>query len=654
MASKISINLDTCKENFIPVKCKQNDDLTLEAFIYENGLELNLTNKEITIQALKSDNTYIIQNTSITKENNKIVADLIRDFSRIAGKTEIEIVLTESSKQNTTFSFCLEVVGSVIRGAVQSSNTATILEALDNKIIEAGQVKQETEELVQSGGAATKGEVQEINASLEHIETQINDMSVNIINFLINGEVNYTNAFSRAFEFLKTKGGGKVLIPSGEFIANVNIPTGCGIEGVGFSSVIKCPKNSTKAVIELENDTTQFIYLSNFVVDGNRINQNNINARGIYLNNTVNSIVGKGDADSRHVIDNIYIRNTFGNSFEIVGRGESQINNLQIMNSNENGFVSNAWDNWYSNISVAQCKKNGFEITRSNCHFTNCKSWMNGIYGWHITDASSNNFISCNAQANSSHGFRLDNYCTSINLIGFESLSNGQDRPELGSTGDIEASGISLDNCRGIYALGISRNEGGVIATQKYDLKIKLTIKSEIKIMSEDMLIGGLKDEDSSLQQNNIVINAKSSDKSLSNYKMDILGIGAENTESMSKLRVYADMMKSNIGVLFENSSATNENVNKTIFSLKHKAKDNSSSLYLEVLSNLYNKQYIFYHPDTFIAHDGSLGIKNNAWNKNLFNLGAYYFWVDSYGKLRIKNGTPTSDTDGTIVGTQS
>lgn len=166
MASKISINLDTCKENFIPVKCKQNDDLTLEAFIYENGLELNLTNKEITIQALKSDNTYIIQNTSITKENNKIVADLIRDFSRIAGKTEIEIVLTESSKQNTTFSFYLEVVGSVIRGAVQSSNTATILEALDNKIIEAGQVKQETEELVQSGGAATKGEVQEINASL--------------------------------------------------------------------------------------------------------------------------------------------------------------------------------------------------------------------------------------------------------------------------------------------------------------------------------------------------------------------------------------------------------------------------------------------------------------------------------------------------------
>jgi len=36
------------------------------------------------------------------------------------------------------------------------------------------------------------------------------------------------------------------------------------------------------------------------------------------------------------------------------------------------------------------------------------------------------------------------------------------------------------------------------------------------------------------------------------------------------------------------------------------------------------------------------------------FYLGAYALWVDSTGDLRIKNGAPTSDTDGTIVGTQS
>lgn len=34
--------------------------------------------------------------------------------------------------------------------------------------------------------------------------------------------------------------------------------------------------------------------------------------------------------------------------------------------------------------------------------------------------------------------------------------------------------------------------------------------------------------------------------------------------------------------------------------------------------------------------------------------LGAYYLWVDAAGKLRIKSTAPTTDLDGTIVGTQS
>lgn len=173
MASKIIINLDTSRDQFVVTKCKQNDDITLEAYIYENGAALNLSSKSITIQALKADKTYIIQNTNITKENNKIIANLDRDFTRAAGKTEIEILLVESGKQNTTFSFVLEVVGSVIKGAVESSNTVTILEELDNKIVEAGQVKEETEQLIQSGGAATTGDIANINAQLAEIEPKV-------------------------------------------------------------------------------------------------------------------------------------------------------------------------------------------------------------------------------------------------------------------------------------------------------------------------------------------------------------------------------------------------------------------------------------------------------------------------------------------------
>jgi hypothetical protein len=42
------------------------------------------------------------------------------------------------------------------------------------------------------------------------------------------------------------------------------------------------------------------------------------------------------------------------------------------------------------------------------------------------------------------------------------------------------------------------------------------------------------------------------------------------------------------------------------------------------------------------------------GWNTGNLRLGVYYLWVDATGNLRIKNGAPTSDTDGTVVGTQT
>lgn len=49
-----------------------------------------------------------------------------------------------------------------------------------------------------------------------------------------------------------------------------------------------------------------------------------------------------------------------------------------------------------------------------------------------------------------------------------------------------------------------------------------------------------------------------------------------------------------------------------------------------------------------------TLSLSTAAWNGSLLNLGSYNFWVDGSGKFRIKNGVPSSDTDGTVVGTQS
>ncbi|MDF2663471.1 MAG: hypothetical protein K0Q94_6262 [Paenibacillus sp.] len=43
----------------------------------------------------------------------------------------------------------------------------------------------------------------------------------------------------------------------------------------------------------------------------------------------------------------------------------------------------------------------------------------------------------------------------------------------------------------------------------------------------------------------------------------------------------------------------------------------------------------------------------DGAWNAGMLKLGAYCLWVDSEGRLRIKNGAPASELDGIAVGAQ-
>jgi hypothetical protein len=44
----------------------------------------------------------------------------------------------------------------------------------------------------------------------------------------------------------------------------------------------------------------------------------------------------------------------------------------------------------------------------------------------------------------------------------------------------------------------------------------------------------------------------------------------------------------------------------------------------------------------------------SGGWDAPHATMGAYHLWVDSTGRLRMKNGAPTSDTDGVVVGTQT
>jgi hypothetical protein len=59
-------------------------------------------------------------------------------------------------------------------------------------------------------------------------------------------------------------------------------------------------------------------------------------------------------------------------------------------------------------------------------------------------------------------------------------------------------------------------------------------------------------------------------------------------------------------------------------------------------------------NPKLKIDSEGGINITSSGFNVGHITLGTNHIWVDATGKLRIKNGQPTSDIDGTIVGLQS
>jgi len=96
------------------------------------------------------------------------------------------------------------------------------------------------------------------------------------------------------------------------------------------------------------------------------------------------------------------------------------------------------------------------------------------------------------------------------------------------------------------------------------------------------------------------------------------------------------------------------------------KTSDTTITTYLSVPSpvsnnNVANKVYVDTVANLKVNKTGATltgslifgGANGGAWNGAQIVLGSYYIWVDISGRLRIKNSAPTSDTDGTVVGSQ-
>ncbi|MGL5149065.1 MAG: hypothetical protein ACRC7N_00625, partial [Clostridium sp.] len=172
------INTDLNEKLYEVLRMKQNDDRTITINVFENGAIYPLTGASITLKGKNSRGEGFTQSTNITISDNKAIIKLNRDFTRVNGRVNVEATISKNGNSISTFTFFIDVDQGVLEGASNIVNGVAqdIIEVLDGKIIEATKVKNDTEQLITSGGAATKVELNTISEI--SIENSIADTTI--------------------------------------------------------------------------------------------------------------------------------------------------------------------------------------------------------------------------------------------------------------------------------------------------------------------------------------------------------------------------------------------------------------------------------------------------------------------------------------------
>jgi len=447
-------------------------------------------------------------------------------------------------------------------------------------------------------------EIGEQTEQLQSSLTSVQDVLVDIGRFpKLGGEVNDTLRFKRAFDFLKARGGGLVSLPASEFVvSNIKIPSYCGIKGIGRKSILRAEDNSGVPVIELEASDTKFTYLSDFSILGNKTNQTSQNAKGILYNGseTGSKDIALNEWDARHTITNIFIKETKGIGFEISGRGESQIDNVQVRDCADYGFYFNSFDNWVSNISSGSNLKTGIVITSKggSSRYINCKSWNNGqgaasvddTYGFKLTGVQGAILSACDAQANLNHGV----YMSDIRgcFIHVNSELNGSRGLGLVT---VDSAGFYLDGGMFNNIIGTCRNIRNDQQIQDYAVTLAGTANANtVNITSMAMNKGGVNDTNNRLSSNNVSVIADTADYtdvSSRTKRYDSLGVGTGANKNIAPLWVTSKDTDNAQGALIQRTTTTSSTDNTLITT---ESINGASKVTLKIKANITNQQVIY------------------------------------------------------------
>lgn len=409
--------------------------------------------------------------------------------------------------------------------------------------------------------------------------------------------------------------------------------------------------------IALKTNTAERIVLRDFAVNGNKANQSVAN-KGINFSNTGSSAAHTsastmGSNDPRHLLHNLLIYDTKGDGLFMDGRGEAMVDSIWTYRCDGHGIYNNTFDSWFSNLSSGGSGLHGIfnDAAAYDCRFTNIKAWFSGM-----VDA-----------VNSGDGLNHKGYyCVFSGVEIQDSRRHGVWFDSAGEnvfSGHIQSPGF-VGNASDGFRIRDSRNN--LIIATIHERDASPSMPYGMRFMSGGSGVAG----------NDVTLTVRNAQTA--NYLFETAGFSSQlllrvNSEFVSDplfsgiARIPGRIRIKNVST--QNFDIREPNAEEVIEGFSSVQRQFYSSAHAGLAGNIHDTfggntsggQYQLNHFTgtvlTGVARgfsNGDFGVAGGAWNTGCLRIGTYRLWVDATGDLRIKSTAPTSDLDGTVVGTQS
>lgn len=447
--------------------------------------------------------------------------------------------------------------------------------------------------------------------------------------------------------------------PAGEYlISKIQLNPRNEIHGDGHGATeFKQFAATTGDCISLKTNTAERVVLRGFAVNGNKANQSAAN-KGVNFSNTGTSgahtaASAMGSNDPRHLLHDLLIYDTKGDGLFMDGRGEAMVDTVWTYRCDGYGVYNNTFDSWFSNISSGASGLHGIynDASAYDCRFSNVKAWFSGM----VDAVTSGDGI-----------HHKGYYCVFSGIEVQDSRRHGVFFDSAGENvfmGHVQSPGFVGNASDGIRFFD-SRNN--IVVATIHERDAIPSMPYGVRFMTGGSGVAG----------NDVAVTVRGAQTA--NYLFETAGFSSQlllrvNSEFVSD-PLFSSIARVSGRIRIRNASTQNfdireqnpeeitegfSSVSRQFYSSAHGGL--AGNIHDTIGANTAGGQWQLNHFNgtvlTSIGRgfaNGDFGVANGAWNTGCLRIGTYRLWVDATGDLRIKSTAPTSDLDGTVVGTQS